>query len=174
MPQNSPAGGTHRWPLPLYLQELLLREQGGADGTDMSREGGILKELPLAQAQGSQLFEVLVVKFPEFLGISRCSCGLPDLLWSGVGGKHRVLSWRGNTGTAINFQTQSGASGVCGITPRPPTRRTVEQQLAKLRAATVTKSLLAGNAWGKSWCQLPTGLSQTSAVSATNSIWNLP
>lgn len=92
MLQKAPAGGTHRWPLPLDLPALLLLEQGGADGADVSREGGILKEQPLAQAQGSQVSEVLVVKFLHVLEVSRCSCGLPALLWRGsrAGGEHRA------------------------------------------------------------------------------------
>lgn len=147
-----PPGGTHRWPLPLYLPERVLREQAGTDGADVSREGAILKEQPLAQAQGSQVLEILAVKFLQALEASRRSCGLPALLWyhSGAGGEHHSpFLW----GECIR-----SASGVCGITPPPPTS-TVEQQLAKLRAARVTKSLLAGNAWGKSSRQIPTGLS---------------
>lgn len=147
-----PPGGTHPWPPPLYLPEHLLRDQAGTNGADVSGEDGILKVQPLAQAQGSQVLEILVVKFLHALEVSRRSCGLPALLWhrSGAGGEHHSpFLW----GECIR-----SATGVCGITHPPPTR-TVEQQLAKLRAATVTKSLLAGNAWGKSSRQIPTGLS---------------
>lgn len=91
--QNTPADGTHRWPSPLYLPQLILWEQVGTNGADVSGEGGILKKQSLAQTQGSQVVEVLVIKFLQVLEASRCPCCLPALLQrqSRARGEHGAL-----------------------------------------------------------------------------------
>jgi len=78
--QDTWAHETHPWPLPLYLLQLILWEQVGTDGAGISREDVILKQQALAQTQGSQVLEVLIIKIPQVLEASCCPCCLQALL----------------------------------------------------------------------------------------------